>query len=303
MFKRQRYEPGPDDHTPLVAIWYQTREAIADLIIPVLAGLKTLWLLLAAPRVFFHAVFFRERPLAKLHSPLGPFWRTLTKEPQEPLKAAQFLLFGILTAAMGGYQFDNSNRFVGFLGQQGVTADLLERLTAQSATVAGVVEAVANFRANPLVVAVQSFLDQQLVQALAELLLTLLTTLVFAYVFFLLIRRTVSPKYLYTFWLFVTGLQFFSTGIVSAASRVLGMGFMGLPELVPAGLLWLGDSGFRILWFYLFPALILPRLFEGLTALRTVAASLLTQMVMVGLGWLFTTGLFTLYTLFGALLG
>ena len=51
-----------DDHTPLLAVWYQARATIAEALVPVLAGLKTAWLLAFAARPFFHSRLGDEKP-------------------------------------------------------------------------------------------------------------------------------------------------------------------------------------------------------------------------------------------------
>ncbi|MCB9148337.1 MAG: hypothetical protein H6641_06215 [Caldilineaceae bacterium] len=84
-----------DDHMPLLAVWYQARATIAEALIPVLAGLKTAWLLAFRGLPFFQCRLNDERALRNLWSPFDPFWRLFTAEPRFPLGAAQFLLFGI----------------------------------------------------------------------------------------------------------------------------------------------------------------------------------------------------------------
>lgn len=84
-----------DDHTPLLAVWYQARATIAEALVPILAGLKTAWLLAFRARLFFRSRLRDEAALRALWSPVDPFWRLLTAEPRFPLGSAQFLLFGI----------------------------------------------------------------------------------------------------------------------------------------------------------------------------------------------------------------
>ncbi|MEZ4708643.1 MAG: hypothetical protein R3A44_15655 [Caldilineaceae bacterium] len=84
-----------DDHTPLLAVWYQARGTMAEALAPVLAGLKTAWLLVFRAHPFFQSRLRDESALRHFWSPFDPFWRLLTAEPRFPLGAAQFLLFGI----------------------------------------------------------------------------------------------------------------------------------------------------------------------------------------------------------------
>ena len=93
-----------DQHTPLLAMWYQTRTALADFGIPVLAGLKVVWLIAFSPTRFFQAYLDGDQELAALRSPFDALWRALTPEDREPLDAAKFLLFAILTGRLFGLQ-------------------------------------------------------------------------------------------------------------------------------------------------------------------------------------------------------
>gem|GEM_PF-3675702 len=86
--------------TPLITMWQQSREAIADATIPVLAGLKTLWLLLLTPVNFFNAQLQGTRAASSLRTPFDPFWRAITAAARNPLEPAQLLLFAILTKVL-----------------------------------------------------------------------------------------------------------------------------------------------------------------------------------------------------------
>jgi hypothetical protein len=287
---------------PLLAMWFQIRTVMAELIVPLLAGLKTLWLLIFASRPFFDAFFFKSRRLDRLHSPFGLLWRSLTPEAQMPLGPAQFLLFGIFTAALAGFAFDNSNRLSGLLSQLNVTDLVLQEVSSRSAAVGEIVQRVEGFFASPIVVRVQAILDQDLIAAVIELILTLLVMVLFAYIFYLLSGRVVSPTRSYAFWLYMTGLQFFTTAVTFLLFSLVGLFFPDLPQ-VPDILFWISETGLQVWWFYLFPLLILPRLFPRLTRSRVVFSSLLTHAILSGLGWIITSGVFLAITVVGGMTG
>lgn len=291
-----------EDHTPLVAMWFQIRTVMAELFVPVLAGLKTLWLLVFAPHAYFDAFFFKSRPLDRLHSPFGLIWRSLTPEAQTPLGPAQFLLFGIFTAALAGFGFDNSNRLSGLLTELNVTDFVLEQLSSRSAALTETINRVETFFASPVVTAAQNFLDQDLIAAVIELILTLLVMVLFAYIFYLLSGRVLSPTRSYAFWLYMTGLQFFTTAVTFLLFSLVRFFVTDLPQ-IPDILFWLSESGLQIWWFYIFPLVVLPRLFPQLTRTRVVLASLLTHGILSGLGWIITSGFFIAFTLVGGMMG
>ena len=128
------------ERSPLVQMWSQVRAAIADLGVPLLAGLKTMWLLIARPRVFFQTFSQPGRALSSLRTPIDPLWRAVSGERvRAPLGPAQFLMFGIFAAILAGFEFDNSNQLVGLLQETGVStafwnslADISPALAASS---------------------------------------------------------------------------------------------------------------------------------------------------------------------------
>jgi hypothetical protein len=300
--RNRRIDPLDEDHMPLLAMWFQIRTVIAELFVPLLAGLKTLWLLIFAPQKFFDTFFFKSRRLDALHSPFGFLWRSLTPEAQMPLGPAQFLLFAIFTAALAGFGFDNSNQLSGLLTELNVTNLVLEQVSEQSEGLAEIIQRIQDFFASPLVMTAENFLDQEIISAVIELMLTLVIMVLFAYSFYLFSGRRLSPTRSYAFWLYMTGLQFFTTAVtflLFSLARFL------LPEetQLPDILFWATESGLQIWWFYLFPVLILPRLFPGLTRVRVVAASLLSHAILSGLGWIITSGIFIAITLVGGMMG
>lgn len=301
--RRPRPKHPAESRSPFLAMWYQARAAIAELIIPLLAGLKTIWLLLATPLNFFRAYFFGARSIEQLHSPVDPLWRLLAAGARRPLDAAQFLLFGIFTAALAGFDFDNSNRLTGFLVQQGLIERTLEAIAARSPLAAALISSGQQALAHPLVVAVRSFFDQTLVAALLELVVTLLLTLLLAYLFYLLTGRAVSAAHSYPFWLYMTGLNYFTTGLLALVISVLSLAMLGLPPALPTFLFWLSETGFRIIWYYVYPAIVLSRLFPGLGRRQVVVASLAGRLILAGIGWLLTAGAVFALTLWGLMTG
>jgi hypothetical protein len=283
-------------------MWFQIRTVIAELFVPLLGGMKTLWLLVFAPHAYFDAFFFKSRRLDRLHSPFGLIWRSLTNEAQMPLGPAQFLLFGIFTAALAGFGFDNSNRLSGLLTELNITNLALDQLSSRSDALAEIIERIQSFFASSLVMTAQNFLDQDIIAAVIELILTLLVMVLFAYIFYLLSGRVLSPTRSYAFWLYMTGLQFFTTAVTFLLFSVVGFFLPDLPQ-IPDILFWLSETGLQIWWFYLFPLVILPRLFPRLTRVRVVVASLLTHAILSGLGWIITSGIFIAITLVGSMMG
>jgi hypothetical protein len=293
MFAKHKPPPRPADAArfPMLALWFQIRSALADVITPLLAGLKTVFLLIFTPFYFFRAYFFGERPLERLHSPFGPLWRSLSDQPQKPLDPAQFLLFAILTAALAGFNFDNSNRLTGLLQETGVVERGLAELSDLSPAASDLVNRIQTFLQTPLVVSLRAFFDQSLIAAIVELFVNLLVLIVFAYLFWLFSGRHVSVGNSYVFWLYMAGLQFFTTAVTSLFFSIVSLDVFNLPPQAPAVIFWLSDTGLRLLWQYVLPAIILPRLFPPLTAGRVLLAALIGRGILALIGWLIAGGL------------
>ena len=124
------------DHTPLLAMWYQTRAAVGEAIIPLLAGLKTAWLVVFVSRRFFRAEFNidsaqADRGTAQLFSPFDLIWRTFTKEARTPLGPAKLLIFAIVAMVLveQGLQVGQD---VGVLA--GIDEAIVQQATVQSDT-------------------------------------------------------------------------------------------------------------------------------------------------------------------------
>lgn len=303
MFAKHKPPPRPADaeRFPMLALWFQIRSALADIITPLLAGYKTVWLLLFTPFYFFRAYFFGERPLERLRSPFGPLWRSLSDQPQRPLDPAQFLLFAILTAALAGFNFDNSNRLTGLLRETGVIERVLAELSSVNPAAGDLITRVEAFLQAPFVVSLRAFFDQALVAAIVELFVNLLILVAFAYLFWLFSGRLVSVGNSYIFWLYMTGLQFFTTAVTSIFFSIASLDLFNLPSQVPAVIFWLSDTGLRLLWQYVLPAVILPRLFPPLTPGRVLLAALLGRAILALVGWLIAGGLLAILAFIAAL--
>lgn len=276
---------------PILAMWYQIRTAVADILIPALAGFKTLWLIFFAPVTFFTTYFHRRQPLDQLRSPLGPLWRALSPERQRPLDPAQFLLFGIFTAMLAGFAFDNSNRLSGLLQELEITHSVQQLLSQQSATAAQTVNAIEQFQQNPILLAARSLMDQEIIAAIVELFVNLVIIVIFAYIFRLL-AWGISATHSYAFWLYMAGMQFFTTAVSHLFFSFVSLSMFNLPANIPQLLFWLMESGLWLYWQFLFPALLLPRVFPGLTAKRVIMAALVGRLILMGFNWLFVSGLF-----------
>ncbi len=297
------FERGDADHTPFLAMLYQIRTAVADLIVPLLAGLMTVWLVVVTPSHFFKASFFHSRPLEKLRSPFLFLWPFLSKEERRPLDPSQFLLFGIFTAALAGFGFDNSNQLRGLLRETGVTESLLSYLSQQNATLGQIVASIQRVLQSGPVVALQTFMDQALIAAIWELIVNLFVMAVFAYIFYLLVRRNLSPRHSYSFWLYMRGMQYFTTAVSTLFLSFFSLSFLGLPEVAPDVLFWLFETGLRLVWLFLFPAIVLPRLFPELTSKRILGASLVGNIILAGAGWLLASGVVFILAILGAAAG
>jgi hypothetical protein len=304
MFGRKHKLPrGDAQHTPLLAMWYQTRTALSELIIPLLAGLKTLWLLFIAPVRFFGVAFHQNRPLESLFSPFDPFWRTLTPEARRPLDPAHFLLFGVLAADLAGFTFDNSNRLTGLLGD-GETGLLNVILTALARLMPALNRRFADIEAflqSELFAKLKAFIDTSLLVVIGELIINLVVLVVFAYLVYVLMRGRIPAAYSYAFWLYAAGLQFVTTGVSQLFFTFFSLPTFTLPQITPELIFVAVEWALLILWQFLYPAYVLPRVFPGtISAKQVLIASLLGRAVLALAGWLIFGGLVLLLALLSA---
>jgi hypothetical protein len=276
--------------TPFLAMWYQTRAALAELLIPVLAGLKVVWLIAFSPTRFFKAELEGSKKLTKLRSPFDVIWRALTPEERTPLDGAKFLFFGILTAVLAGFGFDNTNRLSGMVDQLGAR----DWLTQQIPALAQAALRLRLFSENETVQAIQAFLDRDLIAGLIEFIATLFITMLFAYLFRLVAGRQISATSSYSFWLYMTGMRFFTTALTFVFFMIFSLPVINLPQFTPELVFLIVEYGWLILWFYVLPLIILPRIFQDLTVRRTLLALLVTHGVFMVIGWLFRAGFTTL---------
>ena len=305
MFSRKPTTRREDsEHAPLVAMWFQARTALAELIIPLLAGMKTVWLLLFAPVRFFEVAFHRTRPLESLRSPFDPFWRTLTHEERKPLDPAHFLLFGIFAAVLANFEFGNSNRWLSLLGDSDSEAGLLSTVTTASRELApsqsARLEAIQAFFQTEFFTQLASFIDPSMTAIIIELFINLILIVIFAYLFYIFSGRKISATHSYSFWLYIAGIQFVTT----AASRLL-FTFISLPafdlaQLTPDRIFVAIEMGLLILWYYLYPAYALPRIFPDIINRKQVIISaILGRAIMAFAGWLIFGGFVLLASLIG----
>jgi hypothetical protein len=291
----RRNQPKPEDfeHTPLLAMWYQIRHALADLIIPLLAGLKALWLMFFAPVTFFKAVFFHTRDLESLRSPADPLWRTFSPEARRPLDPAPFLLFGILTAALANFEFDNSNRLLGLLGdsESGVMGQALTTIAQRSASMAQVINGLRDFWTGAFMTELRAFFDASLFGAITELIANLVILVVFAYIFYLLTRRRMTAVQSYAFWLYMAGLQFFTTAVSHLFFSIFSLSAFSLPPIAPEIIFIVMETGLLIVWQLLYPAYVLPKVFPDiLTAKKVLVAAVIGRLLLAALAWLLFGG-------------
>ena len=304
MFSRKPTPRREDsDRMPLVAIWYQIRTALAELIIPLLAGLKTLWLLFITPVNFFKVVFFRTRPLDSLLTPIDPFWRTLSPEERKPLDPAHFLLFGIVTAVLAKFEFGTSNRLLSLVsdGETSLFASMItvmgDLLPAQSSQL----EAILAFSESSIFVQLQDFIDPSALSVIGELFFNLAYMVVFAYLFFLFSRRRISATHSYIFWVYIAGIQFVTT----AASRIL-LEFISLSVFdflaVPDTTIFIGiETGLLVIWYYLYPVYTLPRIFpDEISGKQVLIAAILARGLMAIGSWLLFGGFVLVASFFGS---
>ncbi len=303
MFSRKPRTPREDaEYTPLVAIWYQTRTALAELIIPLLAGLKTMWLLFVAPVRFFEVAFQRTRPLESLRSPFDPFWRTLTSEERTPLDPAHFLLFGIFAAVLANFEFDNSNRLLGLLGdgESGFLGTAIAALSNLIPSQSGRLAAIQAFFEGELFSQLQTFIDPTLTAVITELILNLILIVIFAYLFYLLSGRRISATNSYAFWLYIAGIQFVTTAVSRLLFNFISLPTFNLPQITPDLIFVIIETGLLILWYYLYPAYVLPRVFpSAITRKQVLITALLGRGILAVAGWLIFGGFVLIATLIG----
>lgn len=292
------YRPDFVERSPFLLIWRQSREAIADLLVPLLAGLKTVWLLLISPTNFFRTWFFDRAAAPRLHFPLGLLWRTLSSSPQLPLEPHQFLLFGIFTAALAGFGFDNSNRITGFLADAGAGNILLEQLQQNAPSLANIITRVQAFTSSPTYSTLSQFVDSSIGSALLELIINLYITMFFALLFWALVRGRVAANQSYSFWLYLGGLQYFTTGVSSIFYLIFSL---GLSADVSTFLFWLLETALFVIWQFLLPMIILPRLYPSLKAGTVLLACLLGRGLLMGIGWFIAGFGYTLLALLASL--
>jgi len=274
-------------------MWYQTWAVLADLVIPILAGLKVVWLIAVSPTKFFRSLPEGTRNLASLRTPVDVIWRALTTEERAPLDAGKFLFFGILTAALAGFGFDNTNRLSGMLAQTGALNELTQQIP-------GLTEVTLRLRIlseDETIVAIQAFFDGDIIAAIIEFIATLFILMLFAYLFRLIAGRQISATDSYSFWLYLTGMQYFTTAITFVFFKVFSLPAVDLPQFTPEFFFLVVEYGWLILWLYALPLIILPRLYQTLTVRRTLIALLVTHGLFLLIGWLFRAG-FTSLILF-----
>ena len=295
-------EHSDDEHIPLLAMWYQTRSALADFAIPVLAGLKVVWLIAFTPTKYFRAYLSHTQHLTALRTPIDFFWRTFTPEERLPLDAAKFLLFAILTAALAGFPFDNTNRISGLIEESDIMSQGLAVLQQQIPALADVTARIDLFLQNETVLAIQEFFDQNLISAVIELFVTLILTMLFAYLFRLLAGRGVTATGSYAFWLYMTGMQFFTKAITFVIFKFVSLPAFDLPSFMPQSIFVIVEYAWTLLWLYLLPLWVLPRIFPPLTRSRTLAALLITHAVFTGINWLMSVGFATVLLFLSSLM-
>lgn len=291
MFKRQQYETNDSDRFPLWAMWLQIRAALAELLVPVFAGWKTLWLVLVTPKSFFEAYCFHTRPMESLKSPLDPLWRGVSAEERSPLEPAQFLLFGIFMAALAGFKFDNSNQLTGLFARVDEVYGVWNSLAQRADALGNLARGVREWLASPTMQVLQTFSDQEFLAAVWELFATLLVLVLFAYIFRLLVGwRAISAANSYTFWLYMAGGQFVTTGISTLFFSLVSLSALGLPPIAPDLFFWIIEMGLALLWQVLLPAWVLPRLFPALSFKGVVIAAVVGRGLLKLLGWLIGGG-------------
>ncbi|MEJ2747254.1 MAG: hypothetical protein P8183_04980 [Anaerolineae bacterium] len=143
-------------------------------------------------------------------------------------------------------------------------------------------------------------MDQSLIAAIWELIVNLFVTAVFAYIFYLLVRRQISPRHSYSFWLYMRGMQYFTTAVSTLFLSFFSLSILGLPEVAPDVLFWLLETGLRLIWLFLFPAIVLPRLFPELTTKRVIGASLVGNIILAGADWFLASGVVFVLAILGA---
>jgi hypothetical protein len=256
------------------------------------------------PVRFFEVAFRRTRPLESLFSPFDPFWRTLTPEERRPLDPAHFLLFGILTAALANFEFDNSNRLSGLLGngESGLLDTAVAALSNLFPALSGRLSAIQTFLQGAFFAQVQTFIDPSLTAVITELIANLLLLLIFTYLFYLLIRRRIPAVHSYAFWLYMAGAQFVTTAVSHLFFTFISLPTFNLPQITPNIIFIVVETGLLIFWQYLYPAIILPRVFPGaISSKQLLIAAILGRGILAIAGWLIFGGFVLIATFIGNL--
>ena len=288
---------------PLQEMWRHMLRVLADLITPLLDGLKTIWLLWVTPTSFFKRMFRQSELSGTGHK--APDTKGKQRDTEgKYLESAQFLLFGIGAATLANFEFDNSNRLIGLLGN-GESSLLNTAVTALSnliPSLSGRLHSLQAFFQGDFFAQLQTFTDPSLTAAITELIVNLLLLLVFTYLFFLLIGRTISTEFIYPFWLYVVGLQFVTTAVSRLLFNFISLPTFNLPPIAPELFFFIIESGLFILWYFLYPAWVLPNVFPNcVTRQRVLVASLLGRGIMAVAGWLIFGGFVLIATFFSTL--
>ncbi len=299
----RRNQPKPEDfeHTPLLAMWYQIRHALADLAIPLLAGFKTVWLLLFSPINFFKAICHNIRPLHEFRTPFDPLWRSFTHEERRPLAPSGFLLFGIFAATLTNFEFDNSNRLLGLVGgsESDVTNSALTTIAERSPRLGTVIINFQQFWNEQLGDRLTEFFDASIFSAVLELIANLIILVVFSYIFYLLNRRKISATHSYSFWLYMAGLQFFTTAVSRLFFTFFSLPTFGFSAITPDIIFVVMETGLFLLWQFIYPAYVLHKVFPSTIEPRQVlVTAVIGRLTLALIGWLLFGGFVIILSFF-----
>ncbi len=131
--------------------------------------------------------------------------------------------------------------------------------------------------------------------------MTLILTMLFAYLFRWVAGRGVTATGSYAFWLYMTGMQFFTTAITFVTFKFVSLPAFDLPPFMPQSIFVIVEYVWTLLWLYLLPLWVLPRIFPPLSRRRTLGALLITHAVFIGLNWVMRVGFGTVLLLLSSL--
>ncbi|MFT5193317.1 MAG: hypothetical protein ACI9EW_000507 [Cellvibrionaceae bacterium] len=272
------------------------KNLIFEVLIPVLAGIKTTWLIFVKPNEFFKTLFFYEKPADEIDFPLSNLWRKITNEPQyiyEPapywffvlafMTVAAILLRGSSVLTLGGRvagneaEFANGNLF--FI----VLRPMINRI-------------MFNYNISDDLL--------ELPFGLLYVLFVFFSTALLAFIYHRSMGRENLPSnHNYTFWLYFVGAMFIAIRIMLLLlAGITTLGTEGLLSLPGIALSVIGFGYIFIIYPLYMPIYVLSKLFSTISFNRALKVTIGTY-VIYGLVMGFIYLVFTAFSWLPRLIG